>query len=132
MVRSLFTLLLLLNYLLVVGVGVLASQPAAPRYTAAHPYVHSADCQRHNYLRLDCFEHCNGDQHEARQVPVKSSQHMLAQLKGLDEHCPAERVLVLPPAASAYGRLATPRPGHAGSALPAGFGGRDYPPPQRG
>ena len=132
MARSLLTLLLLLNYLLVVGVGLLVSKPAAPRYTAAHPYVHSAECQRHNYLRLDCFEHCNGDQHEARQVPVKSGQHLLAQLKGLDEHYPAGRALVLPTVAPTYGRPAAPRPAPGGSVLPVGYGGRDYPPPQCG
>jgi len=52
MFRTLLTWLLLLNYLLVVGVGLLVSRPPEPLFTAAHPYVHSKECQQRNYLRL--------------------------------------------------------------------------------
>jgi len=130
MSRPLLTWFWLLNYLLVVGAGLLVSRPPAPLYTAAHPYVHSKDCQQHNYLRLDCFERCNGDQHEVRRhVPTGTGLHYLAQLKGLDVHYPAALPARLPAPLRwlrAPQRLATRR-----LPLPAGFSGRDYPPPQR-
>ncbi|MGI4862710.1 MAG: hypothetical protein ACRYFZ_02220 [Janthinobacterium lividum] len=130
MFRPLLTLLLLLNYLLVVGAGLVVSRPPEPLYTAAHPYVHSKECQQQNYLRLDCFEHCNGDQHEMRrQLPTGSGLHYLAQLKGLDVHFPvAPAVAFAAPRLWGLG-LQHPRPVPA--ALPPGVGSRDYPPPQR-
>lgn len=132
MLRPLLTWLLLLNYLLVVGAGLLVSRPPEPLFSAAHPYVHSKDCQQHNYLRLDCFEHCNGDQHTAqRKLPTGTGLHYLAQLKGLDVHCAA--LPAAAPAAPGTWRLARPlRLALARPPLCAGFGGRDYPPPQRG
>jgi len=132
MLRPLLTLLLLLNYLLVVGAGVLVGRPPAPRYSAAHPYVHSAECQRSHYLRLDCFERCNGDQHAARQAPRPSAPHLLALLKGLDEHCPAAAPLgALRPAALVRRARAARYPLASASSLPTGFGGRDPRPPRR-
>ncbi len=129
MPRLLLTWLLLLNYLLVVGAGLVVSRPPEPPFSAAHPYVHSADCQRHNYLRLDCFEQCNGDQHSVHhKVPTGTGLHYLAQLKGLDVHCPAPTVAVASPARWPLTAL---RPALAHLALPAGLSGRDYPPPQR-
>jgi hypothetical protein len=131
MLRSLLTWLLLLNYLLVVGAGLLVSRPPEPRFSAAHPYVHSKDCQQHNYLRLDCFERCNGDQHEVRRsLPTGTGLHYLAQLKGLDVHDVASRLALLAAPhywgqPSAYGKAPHP-------ALRPGLAGRDYPPPQRG
>ncbi|MEJ7659031.1 MAG: hypothetical protein WKG07_05085 [Hymenobacter sp.] len=92
MLRTLLTWLLLLNYLLVVGVGLLVSRPPEPYFSATNPYVHSKECQQHNYLRLDCFEHCNGDQHAIKpNLPTGTGLHYLAQLKGLDVHCPTPR-----------------------------------------
>ena len=130
MLRPLLTLLLLLNYLLVVGAGLLVSRPVEATFSAAHPYVHSQECQQHNYLRLDCFERCNGDQHELRhKVPTGTGLHYLAQLKGLDVHCPAGQVVVL--AMLRHRQSVAARPLPARVALTAGFGGRDYPPPQR-
>ncbi|MGI4761580.1 MAG: hypothetical protein ACRYF0_12780 [Janthinobacterium lividum] len=132
MLRALLTWLLLLNYLLVVGAGLLVSRPPEPLFSAAHPYVHSKDCQQHNYLRLDCFERCNGDQHTVqRQRPTGTGLHYLAQLKGLDVHCPA-RPLAPVAAPQAWPRAGLPRPAGARPPLCVGFGGRDYPPPQRG
>ncbi len=131
MLRPLLTWLLLLNYLLVVGAGLLVSRPPGPRFSAAHPYVHHKDCQRQNYLRLDCFERCNGDQPFVRRhLPVGTGLHYLAQLKGLDVHCPAPAVAITgAPVLSArlarHQRLAQPR-------LLPGFAGRRYPPPQLG
>ena len=130
MPRLLLTWLLLLNYLLVVGAGLLVSRPPEAPFSAAHPYVHSKDCQRHNYLRLDCFEQCNGAQHTVHhKVPTGTGLHYLAQLKGLDVHCRAVVAVAL--AAPAWWPLAAQRPALAQLALPAGLGGRDYPPPQR-
>ena len=129
MFRPFLTLLLLLNYLLVVGAGLLVSRPPEPRFSTAHPYVHSKACQQHNYLRLDCFEHCNGDQHEVHhKVPTGTGLHYLAQLKGLDVHFVSQQVVAL--AAPLHGRPAAPRPLPTCAVMPAGFGGRDYPPPQ--
>ncbi|MDO7887872.1 hypothetical protein [Hymenobacter cheonanensis] len=131
MLRALLTWLLLLNYLLVVGAGLLVSRPSEPLFTAAHPYVHSKDCQQHNYLRLDCFERCNGDQHEVHhKLPTGTGLHYLAQLKGLDVHYPVVAVTLA--LASRRGLAAPQRLAPCWQLLPAGFGGRDYPPPQRG
>ncbi|MVN77013.1 hypothetical protein GO988_11815 [Hymenobacter sp. HMF4947] len=130
MLRPFLTLLLLLNYLLVVGVGLLVSRPPEPRYTAAHPYVHSPQCQQQHYLRLDCFEHCNGDQHEIRHRPTGTGLHYLAQLKGLDVHFPTPPVAALLATCAWQPAPRHPAPTHL--ALPLGQGGRDYPPPQRG
>ncbi|MGI4872817.1 MAG: hypothetical protein ACRYFX_16790 [Janthinobacterium lividum] len=129
MLRYLLTLLLLLNYLLVVGAGLLVSRSEAT-FSAAHPYVHSPECQQHNYLRLDCFEQCNGDQHTAQKAPIGTGLHYLAQLKGLDVH-----FLVWPVgavAAPARWQQARQCAAACQAGLPTGFGGRDYPPPQRG
>ncbi|QKG56917.1 hypothetical protein GKZ68_09925 [Hymenobacter sp. BRD128] len=131
MLRALLTWLLLLNYLLVVGAGLVVSRPPEPLFSAAHPYVHSKDCQQHNYLRLDCFERCNGDQTEVhRRLPTGTGLHYLAQLKGLDVHCPAaaQAVVTIP----VRWLVASQHPAPTRSLLPAGFGGRDYPPPQCG
>ena len=131
MLRPLLTWLLLLNYLLVVGAGLLVSRPPEPLFSAAHPYVHSKECQQHNYLRLDCFEHCNGDQPEVHhRLPTGTGLHYLAQLKGLDVHCPTG--LLEPLAAPARPWRAAPRWARALVQLPAGITRRDYPPPQRG
>ena len=130
MFRPLLTWLLLLNYLLVVGAGLVVSRPPEPLFTAAHPYVHSKECQQQNYLRLDCFERCNGDQHKLhRQLPTGSGLHYLAQLKGLDVHCPATQTVAL--AAPPHWSLSQRRPLPALVPLPSGAASRDYPPPQR-
>lgn len=131
MLRSLLTWLLLLNYLLVVGAGLLVSRPPEPLFTAAHPYVHSKECQQHNYLRLDCFEHCNGNQHEVKtKLPTGTGLHYLAQLKGLDVHCAISQLSTL----AAPRRWAQPavRRALAPPAPRASLGAPDYPPPQRG
>ena len=131
MLRPLLTWLLLLNYLLVVGAGLLVSRPPEPLFSAAHPYVHSADCQQHNYLRLDCFERCNGDQREVHcKLPTGTGLHYLAQLKGLDVHCVALPLAALPGPAPRW--RAAPPAALVLVHLPAAPSGRDYPPPQRG
>ena len=130
MFRPLLTWFLLLNYLLVVGAGLVVSRPPEPPFSAAHPYVHSKECQQHNYLRLDCFERCNGDQRTVhRSLPTGTGLHYLAQLKGLDVHCPisAEVALLVPE----QWQLATRHRTLPTLALPAWQDGRDYPPPQR-
>ncbi|RZK21828.1 MAG: hypothetical protein EOO56_10700 [Hymenobacter sp.] len=97
MLRSLLTWLLLLNYLLVVGAGLVVSRPPEPFFSAAHPYVHRQDCQQHNYLRLDCFERCNGEQRAAHRAgPTGTGLHYLAQLKGLDVHFATTGRVALP------------------------------------
>jgi hypothetical protein len=131
MLRSLLVLLLLANYLLVVGAGLGAGRPEPPRYSAQNPYKHSKHCQQQNYLQLDCFEHCNGDQPAVeKKLPSGAGLYFLVQLKGLDLHCPVE---VLP---------LQPQPGRrpeavvvaiaAQAAAVAGFGMQHYPPPRQG
>lgn len=130
MLRSLLIWLLLLNYLLVVGAGLVVSRPPEPPFSAAHPYVHSPDCQQHNYLRLDCFERCNGDQRAVhRPVPTGTGLHYLAQLKGLDVHFAAAPVAALVPPLAWASRAQHPAP--APVAWPAWAGLSDYPPPRR-
>lgn len=130
MFRPLLTLLWLFNYLLVVGAGLAVSRPPEPLFSAAHPYAHSKECQQHNYLRLDCFEHCNGDQRALhRSRPTGTGLHYLAQLKGLDVHCPATTKAA--PLAPRQWQAAARYRARPAQALPTRLGGRDYPPPQR-
>ena len=58
----LLALFLALHYLLtgVLG-GAWATRTREEAPTAARPFVHSVLCQTHNYLRLDCFDTCNGE-----------------------------------------------------------------------
>ncbi|TPG66383.1 hypothetical protein [Hymenobacter nivis] len=123
--RSLLAFLLLANYLLVVGAGLVASRPEVPRFSAAHPYVHSKACQQGNYLRLDCFEHCNGAQAAQAQPPTGTGLHFLAQLKGLDVHCttavaqvPGPQRPPLPAGAPAVGGPMAEETGFAGPPTP--------------
>ncbi len=87
MLRHLLLLLLLLPYLGGLGAG-LVGRPEPTGPTAAHPYAHSAACQHENYLRLDCFDTCNGDQ-SAVQAQSKRSPvaQLLASFKSIDVHC---------------------------------------------
>lgn len=132
MLRPLLALLLLTNYLLVVGAGLVVSRPEAPLYSAAHPYVHGKHCQQDHYLRLDCFEQCNGAQQTAKvKLPAGAGLHFLAQLKGLDVHCPHQTL----PAwlgRAVFAEVAGTSLATAVAAVPAGVDGQDYPPPQRG
>lgn len=84
--RPLFTLLLLLNYLLVVGAN-LVEHPAR---TIDRPfaYVHSPDCQLRNALRIGCFDDCNGEQYAVKKPGERPTlPQLLTSLKGLDSHC---------------------------------------------
>lgn len=86
MVRSYLTLLLLLNYLLVVG----ASMVERPARVVDRPfaYVHSPDCQLRHTLRLACFDDCNGVQYTVDKHGERPPLHqLLTMLKGLDKHC---------------------------------------------
>ena len=130
--RCFLALFLLANYLLMVGAGLCVGRPAEPAFSAAHPYQHSKACQQENYLRLDCFEHCNGEQ-QARQrhLPEGTGLHFLAQLKGLDVHGPLGLGVAMP-APPVGGATAAAVPAAAAPALVPGFGGRCYPPPRWG
>ncbi len=86
MLRHLLLLLLLLPYLGGLGAG-LVGRPEPTGPTAAHPYMHSAACQHENYLRLDCFDTCNGDQSAVQAQPQKSTPaQLLASFKSIDVH----------------------------------------------
>ena len=132
MTRPLLAWFMLLNYLLVVGAGLRVGRPEAPAFSASHPYVHSKSCQQQHYLRLDCFENCNGDQHEiGMKVPTGTGLHFLAQLKGLDVHCAEMLGLVSPAPALAYRALRERVPETIAAVAP-GYGLTNYPPPKRG
>ena len=90
MLRHLLLLLLLLPYLGGIGAGLVGRpEPAGP--TAAHPYLHSAACQHDNYLRLDCFDTCNGDQSAVEaQAKRTTPAQLLAAAKSIDLHCLSE------------------------------------------
>lgn len=90
MLRRCLILLLLLPYLMGLGAGLVGRpEPVGP--TAAHPYVHSAECQHRNYLRLDCFDTCNGDQQAVQaQHKAEKSAQLLAAGKSIDLHCLTE------------------------------------------
>jgi|GEM_PF-1083230 len=129
--RPLLACLLLLNYLLVVGAGLRVGRPEAPAFSAARPYVHNKACQQRNYLHLDCFEQCNGDQHEIKlKLPAETALHFLAQLKGLDVHC-AFGELRGPGVAAAAPWASSRQPVARHDAdLRPGFDSHDYPPPR--
>ena len=129
--RLLLVWFLLLNYLLVVGAGLRVGRPEAPAFSAARPYVHSKECQQQHYLRLDCFEQCNGDQHAIKlKLPAETALHFLAQLKGLDVHCAFGTGLGL--TGQKFYQLPTSiLPVMPAAMLRAGFGSHDYPPPRR-
>lgn len=90
MFRHCLILLLLLPYLAGLGAGLVGRpEPVGP--TAAHPYVHSTECQHRNYLRLDCFDTCNGDQQAVQaQHKAEKSAQLLAAGKSIDLHCLTE------------------------------------------
>jgi hypothetical protein len=126
--RSHLTLLLLLNYLLVVGAGLVER----PRRAIDRPfdYVHSHDCQLQNVLRVACFDDCNGTQYtvekKGERLPL---QHVLSSLKSLDSHClPDSRAELTAPV---YFSSAV-RPGAHAAAAPTGYQGRIELPPRRG
>lgn len=86
MLRQALTLLLLLNYLLVVCASV-AERPAR-KVDRAFPYVHSHDCQQRHALQIGCFDDCNGVQYHVQKHSEKAPLHqLLSSVKGLDLHC---------------------------------------------
>ena len=127
--RSSLTLLLLLNYLLVVGAG-LVERPARA-IDRPFAYVHRSDCQLRHTLRIGCFDDCNGTQYTVQKNGERPPlQQLLTSLKSLDAHC-------LPD----VGRVAMDAPGFPrpetwraarGMAVPAGFRGLIELPPRRG
>ena len=128
--RSLTAIFLLLNYLLVVGAGMRVGRPE-PAFSAAHPYVHSQECQQNNYLRLDCFEHCNGERYGLQQkLPGDSALHFLTQLRGLDVHDCAPTLPAVPAPPRTRPTAAMSWPGAGPANLAAGFGGCLFPPPK--
>ena len=126
--RPYLTLLQLLNYLLVVGAG-LVERPAR-MIDQPFAYVHSHDCQLQNTLRLGCFDDCNGVQYTIKKngerLPL---QQLLTSFKGLDIHCLSEVqvVFVRPRFISAECRLAA-----RVVAVPVGYRGQIELPPRRG
>ena len=129
MYRSLFTLLLLLlNYLLVVGAG-LVERPARV-IDRPFAYVHSHDCQLKHTMRLACFDDCNGVQYTVKKngerLPL---QQLLTSFKGLDSHClPEWRVAFARPVFVRSEARQTARM----VAVPVGFRGQIELPPRRG
>lgn len=129
MFRQALTLLLLLNYLLVVCASV-AERPARP-IERAFAYVHSPDCQQRHALQIGCFDDCNGVQYHVQKHGEKAPLHqLLTSLKGLDLHC-------LPEVAVMQRRLAVaatppPRPAAAPQAVLSGHHSRLEAPPRQG
>ena len=128
MVRSYLVFLLLLNYLLVVGAGLVER----PSRVIERPfdYVHSHDCQLQHTLRLACFDDCNGVQYTVKKngerLPL---QQVLHSLKGVDSHClPEVRVAFAPPV---FGRAAL-RYATRTVVVPVGHRGQIDSPPRRG
>ncbi len=136
--RALIALVLVLHYLLIGVLGgawaTVATRAAAP--TAARPYVHSADCQAHNYLRLDCFDQCKG-------VPTgQILKKLLADDAGsagaaatskskasVDVHVLGGQP-ALSPAGACYGTALGPVPGLRRAGVTPGFVALEGPPPK--
>jgi hypothetical protein len=128
MLRQYLTLLLLLNYLLVVGAG-LVERPARP-ITRPFAYVHSPDCQLKHTLRLACFDDCNGVQYNVKKTGERPPlQQLLTSLKGLDTHCLAETRMAF--ARPVLG-VKEPRLFVRVGTVPVGYRGRIELPPRRG
>ena len=126
--RPFLTLLLLLNYLLVVGAG-LVERPAQV-IDRPFAYVHSHDCQLRHTLRLGCFDDCNGVQYAVQKTGERPPlQQLLTSLKGLDAHCLTEVRVVF--ARSVCG-VAEARRAARVVAVPVGYRGRIELPPRRG
>ncbi|MDQ2793400.1 MAG: hypothetical protein M3Y12_05260 [Bacteroidota bacterium] len=126
--RQYFTLLLLLNYLLVVGAG-LVERPARV-IDRPFAYVHSHNCQLMHTLRLACFDDCNGVQYTVQKngerLPL---QQLLSTFKGLDSHCLTDvRVVFKRPV---FG-VAVARWAARVVAVPVGYRGQIELPPRRG
>lgn len=126
--RPYLTLLLLLNYLLVVGAG-LVERPAKV-IDRPFAYVHSHDCQLKHTLRLACFDDCNGVQYTVQKngerLPL---QQLLTTFKGLDAHCLTEtRVVFARPVFKDVEAQRTARV----VAVPVGYRGQIELPPRRG
>ena len=128
MPRQFLTLLLLLNYLLVVGAG-LVERPARP-IDRPFAYVHSLDCQLKHTLRLACFDDCNGVQYTVQKTGERPPlQQLLSSFKGLDAHCLSEvRVAFARPVFSASESRLTALV----VAVPVGYRGQIELPPRRG
>ncbi len=126
--RSHLTLLLLLNYLLVVGAG-LVERPARV-IDRPFAYEHSHDCQLQNTLRIGCFDDCNGVQYVVKKngepMPL---QLLLSTLKGLDTHYLPE--LPVAYATAVYYRAEARQPDRE-AAVPTGYRGQIELPPCRG
>lgn len=128
MLRSFAVLLLLLNYLLVVGAG-MAERPAKV-IDRPFAYVHSGDCQLKHTLRLACFDDCNGVQYAVKKNGERPPlTQLLTNLKGLDLHCLPETQVVF--AAPVFGRV-RPRPVAREAAVSVGYRGLLELPPRRG
>lgn len=128
MARSYLVLLLLLNYLLVVGAG-LVERPARV-IDRPYNYVHSPDCQLMHQLRLACFDDCNGVQYTVKKYGERLPlTQLLTTLKGLDSHC-------LPESREAMATVVFGRPlGRLTAyeaAFPVGYRGQIELPPRRG
>ena len=126
--RPYLTLLLLLNYLLVVGAG-LVERPARP-IDRPFAYVHSPDCQLKHTLRLACFDDCNGVQYTVKKPGERLPLHqLLTSFKGLDTHCLANwRVVFKRPVFI----VSEARPTTSTAAVQMGYQGRIELPPRRG
>ena len=128
MLRSLLVLLLLANYLLVVGAG-LVEHPARV-IDRPFAYVHSSDCQLRHTLRLACFDDCNGVQYTVKKTGERLPlQHLLSSLKSLDLHCLPEAQVAF---ATPVFRFTCSRTVAPEAAVPIGYRGEIDLPPRRG
>jgi hypothetical protein len=128
MLRSVLIWLLQLNYLLVVGAGLVGRPEPVPQRATA--YLHSADCQQRYYLQLDCFDHCNGEQYATRKPGASETPlHFLSTLKGLDVHCLTEDA---PLPTAAIFPAASPQAPRLVPAVPIGVEFSIYAPPRQG
>ena len=129
MTRSYLVWLLLLNYLLVVGAGLVERPPRV--IDRPFDYVHSHDCQLQHTLRLACFDDCNGVQYTLQKNGERPPLHHLIQsLKGVDLHClPALPVVSIAP--TTFGRVPAPYAAIV-AGVPNGYQGQIDLPPRRG
>jgi hypothetical protein len=69
-----------------VVIGVLNSVESVYTKPVSHNYVHSLTCQLKNYLRLDCFDACNGEQQMHQYASHPDQKLFIVSSLSLDLH----------------------------------------------
>jgi hypothetical protein len=81
--KAICATLILTSYLLI---GLLNSINSVYQKPISRVYVHSLSCQLKNYLRLDCFDACNGEQTHINEATKEGLDQNTMNTLSLDFH----------------------------------------------